>query len=502
MQISVEKYLSVVRQTVREKIIPELKSADAIQAGRVVLNSIEEILKQETITPELLGSALPSGIEIARRFIATVAGAGMAVDVELSERLDDLQRATVAGRGSPQQLRWAYTTLSGIVEAAALPYLKQLMTNPEAREATILEGLATYAQWERDLLLKQLEPLAFTQPEMQVLGDLTADKLQAFLRARLPSEPSLTISAFERLAGGMSSKQLYSFKVERESGAIEQLVARHAPLEPLIDIGCFDLPREYRLVKTLFDAGYPLPEPLWIGRDYLGISGSFYIMRRVEGTGSGGLFSSGAIPTSAMLDMAEQLAKLHSLPLQTFAEFIDEYEDPSLYSCTAADATRRSLVRMISEWGAAARQAAPSEIYLYAWTLANIPATTEPAALLHGDFTPHNCLYKSDRLNSVLDWECAEFGDPAADLAYLRPHIEARMEWGTFMQRYEQVRGKTVDERRLHFFASFFHLRTLICCNIVATRVEQGRSSEIVALNIDYEYLPKVMQICVDATLE
>ncbi len=77
-----------------------------------------------------------------------------------------------------------------------------------------------------------------------------------------------------------------------------------------------------------------------------------------------------------------------------------------------------------------------------------------------------------------------------------------RADVDAFMQRYEQVRGKTVDEERLHFFSGFFHLRTLICCNIVATRVQQGRSSEIVALNIDYEYLPKVMQICVDATLD
>lgn len=501
MQISVENYLSVVRRTVREKIIPELKSADARQAGEVVLKSIEELLKQETITPVLLKDALPAGIEIARRFVSTVVEAGMAVDIELSGRLDDIQRETVVDRGS-RQLRSAYAALSCIVEEAALPYLKQLMTSPEAREGRILEALATFARWERDLLLQQLEPLPLAEQEMPIQGVLTADKLQAFLRVCLPSEPSLTVSAFEKLAGGMSSKHLYSFKVERESGAVEELVARHAPMEPLIDIGCFDLPREFRLVKTLFNAGYPLPEPLWMGRDYPGVSGSFYIMRRVEGEGSGGLFSSGAIPTSALLDMAEQLAKLHSLPLQTFADFIDEYADSTLYSCTATDCTRRSLIRMITEWGAATRQAAPCEIYLYAWALGNIPVTTEPAALLHGDFTPHNCLYKSDRLSSVLDWECAEFGDPAADLAYLRPHIEARMKWDTFMQRYERVRGKTVDEARLHYFSSFFHLRTLICCNIVATRVQQGRSSEIAALNIDYEYLPKMMQICVDATLD
>jgi aminoglycoside phosphotransferase (APT) family kinase protein len=156
---------------------------------------------------------------------------------------------------------------------------------------------------------------------------------------------------------------------------------------------------------------------------------------------------------------------------------------------------------MISEWSAAQRQAAPSEIYLFAWALANIPPTEQPAALLHGDFTPHNCLFKDGRLSGVLDWECAEFGDPAADLAYLRPHIEARMNWDVFMERYEQVSGKKIADERIRFFANFFHLRTLVCCNIVATRVEQGRSTEIVALNIDYEYLPKMMQICVDATL-
>lgn len=498
MQISIEHYLSVIRQTVRDTLIPELKSADALRAGEIVLRSVEELIKQETTTPILLQRALPAGIAIARRLIGAVGAVGMAVD-GLQRRLDDIK--VDPNRPDAHRLRSAYAALNDVVQGATLPYLKQLMVNPKSPCGPILAGLAEFARWDRDTLLEQMEPLSLATPEQQKPGELTAEKLHAFLKLRLPSDPSFAIAHFERLAGGMSSKRLYAFTLTYESGSALELVARHAPMEPLIDIGCFDLPREYALVETLFAAGYPLPEPLWLGRDIPGISGSFYVMRRVPGIGSGGLFSNHAIPASALLDMAEQLAVLHSLPLSKLRKFIDEYEEPSLYSCSAAEGTRRSLARMISEWSAAPRQAAPSEIYVFAWALANIPKAEEGASLLHGDFTPHNCLFKDGRLSSVLDWECAEFGDPAADLAYLRPHIEARMSWKAFMDRYEQVRGTSIDDERIRFFANFFHLRTLICCNIVATRIEQGLSNDIVALNIDYEYLPKMMKICVDATL-
>jgi hypothetical protein len=76
------------------------------------------------------------------------------------------------------------------------------------------------------------------------------------------------------------------------------------------------------------------------------------------------------------------------------------------------------------------------------------------------------------------------------------------MNWDTFLARYEQSGGKKVSEERLRYYANFFHLRTLVCCNIVVTAVQQGRSREFLALNVDYEYLPKMMQICVDATLD
>jgi aminoglycoside phosphotransferase (APT) family kinase protein len=447
--------------------------------------------------------ALPAGFDRARGVIAALIGTGMPVDGDPIRRLDDLQRGSAAER-SLETLRCVYAALKGIVETVTLPALGLQRGSPAgrpaAREDPVLAALRAFAQWERDLLSRHLEPPPAAAKEPLVADGFTLEKLESFLRVCLPDEP--VVSNFEPLAGGMSSKRMYRFNLQHASGTFDELVARYAPTEPLIDIACFDLRREYALVKTLFESGYPVPEPLWSGRDCPGLAGSFYIMRKVEGTASGGLFSGGTIPDSALLDMAERLATLHALPLGRFADFIDEHEEASIYACTAADGTRRSLARLISAWNAASRTPAPTEVYLLAWALANIPATDEPASLLHGDFTPHNCLFEKGRLTSVLDWECAEFGDPAADLAYLRPHIAARMNWDRFMARYEQSGGRAVGEERLRYFANFFHLRTLVCCNIVATAVEQGHSREILALNVDYEYLPKVMQICVDATLD
>jgi aminoglycoside phosphotransferase (APT) family kinase protein len=51
-----------------------------------------------------------------------------------------------------------------------------------------------------------------------------------------------------------------------------------------------------------------------------------------------------------------------------------------------------------------------------AWALAHLPPE-EPASLLHGDLLGKNILLHPDKPPAVIDWEYAQFGDPAYDLA-------------------------------------------------------------------------------------
>jgi aminoglycoside phosphotransferase (APT) family kinase protein len=87
-------------------------------------------------------------------------------------------------------------------------------------------------------------------------------------------------------------------------------------------------------------------------------------------------------------------------------------------------------------------------------------------ALVHGDVLPHNLLVENGRVTALLDWEFAHLGDPAEDLAYLKPVIPAVMPWENFMALYVAAGGQPVDARRLAIFGLYGLVRN---CSFLAS---------------------------------
>ena len=492
MKASTPAYLHLMRQAITETIAPELSSEDAKRSAHILLGAIDDLLKRETVMPGVLANAIPQGIDIARRLFVRLDQAGLKPDHGLLNQLDAIDGAIKGS--SLAQLRANTLAVEAVLESLMLPFLSGKNNNELAA------SLAEVGEWKRAILTQQLVPLPPVSTQAVVLKPLTAEKLREFIRFCVPDDPNIEVLDFYALPGGMS-KQTYLFKLKRDDGRIEEMVARKDPSDPYLDFGCFNILREFEFARVLFDQGLPVPEPLWVARDFAEVSGKFFVMRRVAGSNTGSIFSSAAIEESILLQIAEALARLHRTPLTAFAKFIERHKDKALLSETASQSTRRYLLDLIAAREKAIRTPDSGETFLLAWALANVPENDSPPVPIHGDFTPHNCLWHEGKVTSVIDWECGDFGDPVTDLAYLQPHIASRMDWDKFLNHYEQHLGRKVNRASFSYYAMFLHLRTSVILNVISTRIENRQAANVVALNIDYEYVPNLAKLCLDGAL-
>ena len=497
MRTSNNSYLRLMRHAITETIAPELSSDAAKRSANILLGSIDELLKRETVMPPMLAHTIPAGIDIARRLALSLEQAGVNAEQNARQRLDALA-AALGGRTAPSLLTEDCLALEEVMVSLMLPCLDAVRNNASAgRELTALMQEA--AEWKQSIAAQRLMPLPPEPDGPAPLLPLTAEKVLAFLRGCLPNESALEVLDFYALPGGMS-KQTYRFKLKRGDGTIEEMVARKAPPQVSIDVSCFYLHREFEFTRCLFQYGYLLPEPLWLARDFPGVSGDFYVMRKVEGGNSGGLFSTSAIPESIMLEMAEAMARLHRVPMEVFRGYIERHEDTGLLTDTASESTRRYLVNLIDAWKQVKSQPDCGVIFMMAWALANIPENNDAPVPLHGDLTPHNCLWNEGHLTAVIDWECGDFGDPVIDLAYIKPHIASRMDWDKFLNHYEKHAGNKVNRDSFGYYESLLNIRSWIACNVISARVENRELDDIIMLNVDYEYEPMYIKMSIDST--
>jgi aminoglycoside phosphotransferase (APT) family kinase protein len=171
--------------------------------------------------------------------------------------------------------------------------------------------------------------------------------------------------------------------------------------------------REFRVMRTLFERGFPVPEPLALCEDDSVLGTAFYVMRHVPGR----VFLISAMPDlspearAAVYDSANAtLARLHSLDHE--AAGLADFGRPGNY-----------FERQISRWSQQYEASRTQDIAEMEKLMAWLPAAAPPAAqarLIHGDYSFHNLLIHptEPRVVAVLDWELSTTGDPLGDLTY------------------------------------------------------------------------------------
>jgi aminoglycoside phosphotransferase (APT) family kinase protein len=152
-----------------------------------------------------------------------------------------------------------------------------------------------------------------------------------------------------------------------------------------------------------------------------------------------------------------ELAKLHNLdPASLELEGFGPIEAPAV-------TIQRRIAEMEAEHTAAG-SADPFIVYGLEWLKRNVPDYAGPVVVVHGDAGPGNLLFENGRVNTVLDWELAHYGDPMEDFAWMsiRAIIQAWVPFPDILSEYERVSGIPVDLARIRFYRLYTLLGMMV----------------------------------------
>ncbi|XP_032485491.1 acyl-CoA dehydrogenase family member 11 isoform X1 [Phocoena sinus] len=258
-----------------------------------------------------------------------------------------------------------------------------------------------------------METGASREPETaEVLPQHKLDcrSLEAYLHQHLPGfgaepEAKLTVAQYR---SGQSNPTFYLQK------GFQAYVLRKKPPGSLLP-KAHKIDREFKVQKTLFSIGFPVPKPLLYCSDACVIGTEFYVMEHVQGR----IFRDFTVPevspaerSAIYVAMIETLAQLHSLNIQSLQ--LEEYGRGAGYC-------KRQVSTWTKQYQAAAHQDIPAMNQLSDWLMKNLPDNDNEENLIHGDFKLDNIVFhpKESRVVAVLDWELSTIGHPLSDLAHL-----------------------------------------------------------------------------------
>ncbi|TAK59859.1 MAG: phosphotransferase family protein [Dehalococcoidia bacterium] len=251
---------------------------------------------------------------------------------------------------------------------------------------------------------------------------------------------------------------------------------------------------EFRLIAAAYEAGVPVPEPLFLGDDSLG--GEFFIVRRLDGE----TLPRRLLREDVYADAREQLpaqlgaalARIHAIDVA--ASGLDALPAPPDGVSPAAF----ELGRYEQIFRAIALEPHPAFELAFRWLGRQLAAqqtakskqqnAAEPRALVHGDYRMGNVLFGPEGLRLVLDWELAHVGDPMEDLAWIcvrswrfggaKP-VGGIGEREAFFAAYEAAGGRKVDPDWVRWWEVFGNLRWGIICLSQARTYIDGISKSV-----------------------
>ncbi len=171
--------------------------------------------------------------------------------------------------------------------------------------------------------------------------------------------------------------------------------------------------REYRVIKALHEAGFPVPRPFVLCENVSIIGTMFYVMEMVEGRVLWEMTLPGMPVTerAAIYDsMVSTLASLQRLDYKQLG--LTDFGKPTDYFA-------RQLSRWGKTYGISETETIPEMDRLNRWLPANVPGDDE-TSLVHGDYRMDNIIMHATepRVVAVLDWELSTLGHPLGDFTY------------------------------------------------------------------------------------
>ncbi len=416
--------LAAVAHTLHDVLTQDPSSAMAASGLQMSVALLKYVLLTEQDVSPLVAEQQEALRAVWRRAEATLP--------DLKEHLAaiDIGSGPLAKSGSFAD--WAEILATLIRTKADTPACEQL----DRLISEIAEGLAAPGR----AILHGVFQVAAKPSTTETGRRLSARSIETYLHTRKDERWQLPVIHVEYMPGGFSKETIL---VRLQGGDVtEELVLRKVidgqPIGNLVE--------EWNMVELAWNGGIPVPEPLWIEPTHTSIGNAFFVVRRIPGVNYGDVWGKATnVPRAAGIQLAQALAKLHRI-------------DVELVGSTPATpmVTQGNILAAIDAVDVHPDSIHVEEATLYAglieWLRSHIPATPHQPALLHGDVGFHNMLIEGERISGLLDWERAHIGDPAEELAYVRPSVAGVLPWNEFLEAYRDAGGPTPDSDVIRFY--------------------------------------------------
>lgn len=222
--------------------------------------------------------------------------------------------------------------------------------------------------------------------------------------------------------------------------------------------------QEYALLKTAFEAGVTVPEPLWLG-DSSVFGRAFFIMRRAQGVAAGHKLvkdlSIASDRSELVRQVGREMARIHSIKPATAD--LDFLAQPQLHPAQLFINESRQF---LDDY----HTAFPALEWGLTWLEKNLPEQ-EALCLVHRDFRTGNFMADEQGLTAVLDWEFAGWGHALEDLgwfcarcwrfgqkgaAYAAGGLASKQ---ALIEGYTDISGRSVTEEQIYFWEVYAHVR-------------------------------------------
>lgn len=253
-------------------------------------------------------------------------------------------------------------------------------------------------------------------------------------------------------AGGGAVRSGAEVDVQRRSGRLERCFLAYDGGQRALPGGREKYQREASLLNALANTDIRAPRLLASDPDLRA-----HLFEFVPGEDRFGRITDPDEAMAVATEFIAELAKLHNLdPASLALEGFGPIEPPPV-------TIRRRIAEMEREHTLAGPPD-PLIVYGLEWLKRNVPRYEAPVVLVHGDAGPGNLLFENGRVNVVLDWELAHYGDPMEDFAWMsiRAIIQAWVPFAPLLAAYERISGIPVDLARIRFYRIYTLLGMIV----------------------------------------